>query len=464
MNAQEMIVLYFIYGLAFFTMGLSCFLQYYKHKDFLFRNSLLHLAAFGLIHGFSEWFIMFNRIPIFEEYSNILTQIILFLYGISFLFMALFALNLLSVLKPYRKVIRVVIFTLYTVWLFTILYVLVQNDFNSLIIRDGLILFNRYVTAMPAGIFTSIVLWIYQKELKQAKLIRLAFLIKLMSIVIFLYTLSTGLIGEYFHIFPAHFINRDAFIERFNIPIEVFRIIFAISITIIVYIFMFLYELNLKEHNDRQFKHQISRIEHRKLGSHLHDGVLQQLFIANLNLDQLEQKESSTLELERVRNSIKESIKEIRAFLKSPIIQSVNFEDLKIEIEDYLNIELDNRFHRQFIFNIPSIYAQPIDTQALNNLMYIIREFVINMKKHSSANFISITCEGTPNGLTLVLEENGRGFKIEDVNSKEHFGIISIQNRVNVCEGKIKWETKNMTKCSIFIPWKGLNYDTFTNR
>lgn len=464
MNAQEMIILYFIYGLAFFAMGLSCFLQYYKHKDFLFRNSLLHLAAFGLIHGFSEWFIMFNRIPLFEEYSNMLTLIILFLYGISFMFMALFALNLLSILKPYRKILKVVIFILYGVWFFTILYVLIRYDFNSLYIRDGLILFNRYSTAMPSGVFTSIVLWIYQKELKQAKLPRLAILIKLMSIVIFLYTLSTGLVGEYFHIFPAHFINRDAFIERFNIPIEIFRIIFAISITIIVYIFMFLYELNLKEHNERQFKHLISRIEHRKLGSHLHDGVLQQLFIANLNLDQLEQKGNSTLEMERVRNSIQESINEIRAFLKSPVIQSVNFDDLRIEIENFIDLNLEVKYHREFIFNIPSIYAQPLDTQSLNNILYIIKEFVINMKKHSIANFISITCEGIPNGLVIVLEENGKGFKLEDVNSKEHFGIMSIQSRVNVCEGKIKWDTKNKTKCSIFIPWKGLNYDTFINR
>ena len=254
MSNQESIVLYFIYGLAFFTMGLSCFFQYYKHKDFLFRNSLLHLATFGLIHGVSEWFIMFNRIPMFGRYSNVLTQIILFLYGISFLFMSLFALNLLNTLKPFRKIIARMIFVLYAFWFFTIVYVLVQYDFNSLLIRDGLILFNRYITAMPAGIFTSISLFVYQKELIQAKLFHLAILIKLLAVVVFLYTMSTGLVGEHFDIFPAHFINRDAFIERFNIPIEIFRILFAIGITILIYGFMFLYELNLKEHHDRQFK------------------------------------------------------------------------------------------------------------------------------------------------------------------------------------------------------------------
>lgn len=147
---------------------------------------------------------------------------------------------------------------LYAFWFFTIVYVLVQYDFNSLLIRDGLILFNRYITAMPAGIFTSISLFVYQKELIQAKLFRLAILIKLLAVVVFLYTLSTGLLGEHFDIFPAHFINRDAFIERFNIPIEIFRILFAIGITILIYGFMFLYELNLKEHHDRQFKAQIS--------------------------------------------------------------------------------------------------------------------------------------------------------------------------------------------------------------
>lgn len=464
MTTQELIILYFIYGLSFFTMGLSCLFQYYKHKDFLFKNSLLHLALFGLIHGVSEWLIMFNRNPLYSEYTNSLTQIILLLYGISFLFMAFFAINLLSSLRPYRQLLRVIILSIYGIWLTTVLYVLYQYDFNSLNIRDGLILFTRYITALPTGIFTSIILWIYQKELKKRSLNKLVILIKMLAMVIFLYTLSTGLVGEYFLFFPAQFINRDAFIERFNIPIEIFRIVFAISITMIMYVFMFLYEIILKVHNERLLKYQISRLEHRKLGSQLHDGVLQQLFIANLNLNQLEHNETSAVEIVRVQDSIQESINEIRAFLKSPIIQSVNIEELNIEIVNFLKSELNSRIKFNINFNVPSIYAQPIDIQALNNLMFIIKEFTYNMKKHSKANLINITCEGKSDGLSLILEENGKGFIKEEIDSKLHFGLQSIRNRVDVCKGIIKWDTKNKTKCSIFIPWEGLIYDSIINR
>lgn len=150
--------------------------------------------------------------------------------------------------------------------------------------------------------------------------------------------------------------------------------------------------------------------------------------------------------------------------MKSPVIQSVDLDDLRVEIETYLDEELSSKYLCDFTFNIPLIYAQPIDIQALNNILYIIKEFVINMKKHSSATMIFISCDGTPLGLSLTLEENGKGFKMDTVDRQHHFGILSIQNRVEVCAGKIKWDTKNKTKCSIFIPWKGLNYEPAIDR
>ena len=52
--------IYFIYGLAFFAMGLAVLLELGRTSQLRFARSMPWLAAFGLIHGSHEWLEMFE--------------------------------------------------------------------------------------------------------------------------------------------------------------------------------------------------------------------------------------------------------------------------------------------------------------------------------------------------------------------------------------------------------------------
>src|SRR5512136_2579793 len=63
MNAVSAITLeniYFIYGLAFFVMGLAVLLELGRTSELRLARSMPWLAAFGLIHGSHEWLEMFE--------------------------------------------------------------------------------------------------------------------------------------------------------------------------------------------------------------------------------------------------------------------------------------------------------------------------------------------------------------------------------------------------------------------
>jgi hypothetical protein len=57
--SDHMLVVFFIYGLAFFLMGVAILLQPRLGSVFKIENSLWLLAGFGLLHGLGEWMDMF---------------------------------------------------------------------------------------------------------------------------------------------------------------------------------------------------------------------------------------------------------------------------------------------------------------------------------------------------------------------------------------------------------------------
>ena len=62
MTLPNIVYVYFLYGLAFFTMGLIVALEGGRASDARLRQALRPLAAFGVVHGTNEWLEMFSVI------------------------------------------------------------------------------------------------------------------------------------------------------------------------------------------------------------------------------------------------------------------------------------------------------------------------------------------------------------------------------------------------------------------
>jgi hypothetical protein len=61
--AHNLTAIYFVYGLAFFSMGLAILLTSarYRTSELRLAYALWPLALFGIVHGLNEWFEMFQR-------------------------------------------------------------------------------------------------------------------------------------------------------------------------------------------------------------------------------------------------------------------------------------------------------------------------------------------------------------------------------------------------------------------
>ena len=101
-----MTLIFLIYGLAFFTMGLAIFILPKKYSTFKLANKLWLLAGFGIFHGINEWIDMFMLIKKPAEIPLVeFTR--LFILAVSYLFLVLFGTRIISEEKKKASVLRI---------------------------------------------------------------------------------------------------------------------------------------------------------------------------------------------------------------------------------------------------------------------------------------------------------------------------------------------------------------------
>jgi hypothetical protein len=115
----DMVLIFFIYGLAFFSMGLAITLEANRGSDTRLRHGLRALAIFGILHGIHEWVEMFellNLLPGHDLDPVAWHTARIAMLEFSFLFLAAFGATLLPRVKNYRRASIVVPMALATIW------------------------------------------------------------------------------------------------------------------------------------------------------------------------------------------------------------------------------------------------------------------------------------------------------------------------------------------------------------
>jgi len=211
-------IVFFIYGLSFFVMGIAIFLQPRHKSAFKLAGIIGILGFFGIIHGINEWLDMFSIIRVRQSPLWDLTRAAVLTVSFIFLFEfgnRLFCMNLGR--RFFRKWITPIISSI----VFILLFVLKQE--NSI--------WPRYFLCFPGGILTALGFRLYYRK-NEAALepfrARKYFLIAASAIGI--YSVFGGLIVPKADFFPASVINNVSFLNLFGVPVQFFRALCAVML------------------------------------------------------------------------------------------------------------------------------------------------------------------------------------------------------------------------------------------
>ncbi|MBW7992673.1 MAG: PAS domain-containing protein [Planctomycetes bacterium] len=227
-----MIFVWFIYGLAFFVLGLVILVYPKKGSAFKLADDIWLIAGFGILHGINEWLDMF--IGIGEPFPPDILKIIriVTLVG-SFLFLLRFGTKVISEkIKKYR-LIQFLPVVLLTIW-----GIIIVTSKQQLLMGD---IFGRYLLCVPGTLLTALGLFLQIPQFKQAKLPAATRNLRLAVIAFIFYAVFAGLVVKETSFFPASFLNYTLFMTLFRIPVQIFRavcaIILAYSTTYLLSIF-----------------------------------------------------------------------------------------------------------------------------------------------------------------------------------------------------------------------------------
>src|SRR5215213_2632370 len=223
LGVPYIIPIYFIYGLAFFSMGLLVIVEGGRASDTRLRRALPPLAGFGIVHAAHEWMEMYVLMghPISNLEVTIMLGVQVATLAFSFISLAAFGSFLLADNEVARRLFLLIPIGLQAIWVFGLYHY--RGEYAGQVLWDVADTWTRYTLAIPASVLTAIGLVVQQRAFRRTGLIRFGRDALWAAITFGWY----GLFGQFFvrmsPIFPSNIINQQTFFDLFGFPIQMFR-------------------------------------------------------------------------------------------------------------------------------------------------------------------------------------------------------------------------------------------------
>lgn len=182
--------------------------------------------------------------------------------------------------------------------------------------------------------------------------------------------------------------------------------------------------------------------ERTRIAQDLHDRVAQTLFGVGLKADwlltHLDRDEHLRLDLERVKQLASQGLRQVREAIFSLSSAPVDAKQFKAAVQGLLNdlsaaeIAGDLRTWGD---------VQRLPQEVVEALFQVIREALVNVRRHSDASTVLVSLRVDDEGATAVIQDDGRGLP-EGVletfrHSGAHLGLRGMENRISRLDGSL---------------------------
>ncbi len=240
---NNLTLIYFFYGLAFFCMGLLVWVESGRASSFRLAQAMGPLAGFGLIHGLHEWFEMFQQLGA-AEVANIpawllLDQVRLVHLALSFALLVIFGIRLIYLSrreetrseKLFAYLAAGALVGLWGISLLLTYWIYQPTPDEFIAAGDAL---SRYILGIPGAALAAWAIVLEQRTFRRLDMPGTGRDLLRAALALFIY----GVFGQAFprasFLFPANVINSSLFAELFGMPIQLFRAVMAALIAFFI--------------------------------------------------------------------------------------------------------------------------------------------------------------------------------------------------------------------------------------
>ena len=451
-------IIYFIYGLVFFVLGLAISLQSRHSSRLDLARSLTWLAAFGFLHGFHEWGDLF--IPIQAQY--LAPPIIVFLHYVHLLLLALsfaclfaFGVALLEPIK-HNKWLHFGAAALLLGWLVITFYPfrIWFPDFNSW--HDAANALARYMIGLPGGLLAAYALREHTfQRIAPYDVPQIVRDLQVAGIAMALYTLAAGLIVPPVPFFPGNWLNTESFTHFLLVPPQLVRAVIGLAMAWTIIRTLEIFDVETTRQIEAMEQQQLLTEERERIARELHDGAIQKVYTAGLlvrsaqNLTAPETPVAGRLAtavgvLDDAIGDLRQNLGQLYASSQSqePLEQALSKLASDPRFSTLVTVELD--------LNVPE--NEFLTPERTTQILAIAHEALSNIVRHANAHHVVISTRCNGDNLEVAIKDDGRGLPEHIIEGR---GMRNMRDRAALLHGHLSVTKLEKGMCvTLNIPYK----------
>jgi signal transduction histidine kinase len=454
-------LLFFIYGLVFFVLGLAITLQSRQHSRLTLARRLHWLALFGFIHALHEWGDLF--IPLQATYLpppivSLLKTIQLGLLAFSFTCLFQFAIDLLRPLPDRWVWLRWLPIGVTLLWSLVVMAGLTLFPFS---LAEWYLFSNiwaRYLIGFPSAALAAYALQHHAAGLiapfSETRTLRMLYLA---ALALLGYAVAGGLIVPPASFFPANRLNTSLLEIWWGIPAPVFRSLLGLTLTLAIIYTLEIFDLEIERKLNAIEEIQILATERERIGRDLHDRTLQSIYAVGLMLKsshemlQLSQNEQADTTLGQALRALDQAIDEIRQHIAELRAQPDTISLAEGLTQLVRNSALSSIAEVEVRLDLPE--DQGLSPAQVGHLLAIAKEALSNVARHAHARHVQFAAQVGRGCLDLAIIDDGLGIPSDYLAG---YGLQNMRDRARLLEGELSIYSQpgRGTSLTLSIPWR----------
>jgi two-component sensor histidine kinase len=219
---SQLDVIFFVYGLAFVTMGIAILVQPKKDSEHKIADIFWLLALFGITHGANELLDMWAIIKGRHPFLDIVRWFVL---AISYFFLFEFGRRFFRLQRAKAPVWQKKISKLFVWWWLPVTGIIIFiSGYTSPDFWKVGSIWTRYLLGLPGGLLIGIGFfeeYRYEKETLEPLKVKKFFIGA--GAAFLTYGILGGTVVPKGDFFPANWLNTDSFVSVVKVPVQVFR-------------------------------------------------------------------------------------------------------------------------------------------------------------------------------------------------------------------------------------------------
>jgi len=465
----DFILIYFVYGLAFFSMGLAVMMEASRSPLLAEARILWPLATFGFVHGVHEWLEIALELRQWFGFTNpdIAPLIRLCMLVVSFACLACYGFRVLRpsgrLLTFSNSAIVLGLIGIYTVLAIFTTILQISHAGHWMKHADALA---RYTLAVPGAGMAALALTRQASDALAGGRRPLALSLRGAAVGFAIYSLSQIFVARA-DFYPATVVNAQAFLAWMGFPIQAVRAAMAVLITICLIRATQVLEIersrqlaaaqesrlealeqlqrDLAERDAMRrelLRHTVvaQEDERARIARELHDETSQFLTVLNLDLATLKglirRNSEASMILDRVqvmRKKVAESIYRLVHDLRPAQLDDLGL----VSALGYL-VDEARSYGLEVTLNVLGSRRR-LDPLVETVLFRIAQEALTNVARHAGCGQATIGLEYETSDVRLSIEDSGVGFNLHKIHQPPHgWGLEGMRERAESVGGDIE--------------------------